>query len=269
MKKVRWIIQNNLIAENDLQAIQKACVDINVEFESILVIPFTEELPEFTIDDAVNIYYGSTTLMNNIYRTLNKPEGLFYDQDKFSMLNYMNIWDKHMLNSDATVTTLDEFSKRDYKNESLWFVRPDADDKSFDGSVMEFEKIKSWTNNITHYDNSNLNGQTRIIAGQPYYIHKEWRNFIVDGKVIESTLYRENFKLKKSNIDIPLDMIKFVTERCKEYTPSKAFAMDIGLCGGDYYIIECGCINSVGFYAANIAKIVKAITDSVLYNENK
>jgi hypothetical protein len=57
------------------------------------------------------------------------------------------------------------------------------------------------------------------------------------------------------------DMIKFVEDRCKEYMPHKIFVMDIALCGEDYYIIECGCMNSAGFYHANMYKLITAIED--------
>lgn len=54
-------------------------------------------------------------------------------------------------------------------------------------------------------------------------------------------------------------MLDFVRKRIAEYQPASAFAMDIALTGGEYYIIECGCINSVGFYHGDIEKIVVAL----------
>ena len=84
----------------------------------------------------------------------------------------------------------------------------------------------------------------------------QWRNYVIDGKVVTSSMYRKNFKLNKDGNDIPPDMIKFVEDRCKEYMPHKVFAMDIALCGGDYYIIECGCLNSVGLYHCDLTKLV-------------
>jgi hypothetical protein len=32
---------------------------------------------------------------------------------------------------------------------------------------------------------------------------------------------------------------------------------------GTYYIIECGCLNSVGFYHSNIEEIIKSITNNI------
>lgn len=260
MKNIRWIIQNNLIHENDLKAIQNSCKDMGVSFEEILVIPFSSEIPKFTQDDKINIYYGSTTLMYNIYNQMNKPQGLFFDEKTFSMENYLHIWKNFMLNGDAKITTFREFAKEGHPDDSLWFSRPDADDKSFNGDVRTYKEIVDWSKTFTVYDNVNLSEDTKIVVGPPYNISKEWRNYIVDGKVVSSSLYRKDFRLNKSRKDVPQDMIDFVEARCKEYVPHKIFAMDIALCGGDYYIIECGCLNSVGFYDADIPKIVEEVS---------
>jgi hypothetical protein len=51
----------------------------------------SSELPKFTIDEKRNIYYGSTTFMNNIYKLLDKPKGLFYNHETFLMSNYIEM----------------------------------------------------------------------------------------------------------------------------------------------------------------------------------
>ncbi len=259
MKNIRWVIQRNLLSENEIDKLILACDNIDTEYELINVIPFDKELPKFTIDNKINIYYGSTTLIDNVYKQLNKPIGVFFNEN-YSIENYIKKWGSYMLSSDASITTFKEFSKLEHANDSLWFVRPDADDKSFAGEVWSFETIKNWKDNMTKFDNVDLNENTKIIVSEPYNIKKEWRNYIVDGKVVTSSLYRKNFKLNKSNTDIPDDMIKFVENRCKEYMPHKIFAMDIALCGDEYYIIECGCMNSVGLYACDINKLIKEIS---------
>lgn len=262
--KPRWIIQTNLTHENDLREIQTACDTLEIPYTEILVIPFSPDLPTFPLDgDHVNIYYGSTTLMENTYKLLNKPLGTFYDDTKFSMENYLNIWGEYMLNSEARVTTFGEFSKEDHPDDSLWFVRPDADSKSFVGDVREFSALRNWASSFTKFDNAVLDENTKIIVAPPYKIRKEWRNYIVNGKVVTSSLYRKEGKKAVSRHDCPEDMIKFVEARCAEYTPHKIFVMDIAMTGGEYYIIECGCMNAVGLYDADIFKLVQSISAEV------
>jgi len=259
MGNVRWVIQNNLIAENDLNQVQESCKHIGVEIEEVLIVPFIDKLPKFKHSDN-NVYYGSTTFMNNVYKDL-KPKGLFYDDKEYTMENYIKQWGDHMLSSEARFTTINEFLNEDNDPEENWFIRPNGDGKEFDGQVAKFKNIKSWMDRVMQYD-INLDGDSKILVGPAYNIHKEWRNYIVGGEIVTSSLYRKDFKLSKSSTDIPEDMLDFARERMKEYKPHDNFAMDIcSTHDGTYYIIECGCLNSVGFYHADIGKIVKSVTE--------
>lgn len=266
MKKVRWIAQTNLISQGDREKMEEACEKLGLMYEGVHVLPFAYGLPDFTVDDAVNVYYGSTTFISNLMKTDLDKRGVFFDEDQYLMENYLKVWSKYMLNSDAEVLKFGEFIEKDYDPEELWFVRPNDDSKSFDGDVRRFGDVKEWFGRIKNmYDNVNLDENTIILAGPAYNIRKEWRNFVVNGKVVASSLYRQNFKLKKSSEDIPKEMIEFVEKRAAEYSPNDVFVMDIALCGDDheYYIIECGCMNSVGFYHADISEIVRSISEHV------
>lgn len=43
------------------------------------------------------------------------------------------------------------------------------------------------------------------------------------------------------------------------WQPARAFVIDIALTQESYKIVEINCINSAGFYAADVSKIVNAI----------
>jgi hypothetical protein len=263
MKNIRWVIQNNLIAENDLNEIQEICKSLDVEFQEVMVIPMTKELPEIIHDDKVNLYYGSTTFMDNLYEQLDRPFGLFYNHETFSMENYINKWGEKMLNSEAMILPLKEIMSRDYHPFSNdWvFIRPDGDGKEFDGQVMKFEEVKKYLGRHLLYEGK-MTFESKIVLGPAYNIHKEWRNYVVDGEIVSSSLYRENFRLKKSGTDIPESMLEFVRARISEYKPHDNFAIDIASThDGTYYIIECGCLNSVGFYKSSISDIITKITE--------
>ena len=182
MKKVRWIIQDNLISENDRHQFQQACDKFNISHTEVLVIPFSPELPKFIIDEEFeNVYYGSTTFMNNVYEKLNKPAGLFYNHETFSMENYLAKWGENMLNSEGRITTIGKFLSEDNDPEQNWFIRPDGDGKEFDGQVSKFKNIKAWLTRVMGYD-VNLSEKSKILVGPAYSIKKEWRNFIINGK---------------------------------------------------------------------------------------
>ena len=69
-----------------------------------------------------------------------------------------------------------------------------------------FKLVNDFLKRHLKYD-SNINLDTKIVLGEAYNIHKEWRNYIVDGEIVSSSLYRENFNLKKSGSDIPENML--------------------------------------------------------------
>jgi len=126
--------------------------------------------------------------------------------------------------------------------------------------VGTFGDLKGMLERTIKYDGP-LELSSLILVSKPYNLHKEWRLYIVDGEIVTASRYRTNFKLSKSSTDIPEDMLDFARNRMKEYMPHKNFAMDIcSVHDGTYYIIECGCLNSVGFYHADINKLVKAVT---------
>ena len=272
MKKVRWIIQDNLIAENDRNQFHQACDELGIAHSEVKVIPFSDELPEFPVDDEYeNIYYGSTSFINNIYEKFDAPVGLFYDHETFSMENYIGQWGKYMLNADAHVLTIENFLKRPmiwqiHPIIGIYFIRPDGDGKEFDGQTGKYEELKEMIERMMKYETP-LTMESKVLVGPAYNIHREWRNYVVDGKVVTSSRYRKNFRLSKSAEDIPEDMTKFVEDRCKEYQPHDVFAMDIAEVKDDgemkYFIIECGCMNSVGFYHADIKKYVQALTNYI------
>jgi hypothetical protein len=266
MKKLRWIIQDSNFSHKDKMQLIAACDKLNLPYVEVPVIPFAEHLPDFPIDDLhENIYYGSTTMMDRVYRDFNQPLGLFYDYETFSMENYLQKWGNYMLSSEAEFMSFKEVSELKLPSDQQLFIRPDADSKAFAGTVLKFGEIQDWYKQLTKDDVYGLGPETKIMIGPAYHIEKEWRNYIVNGKVVTSSTYLKDFRLYKSNTDIPAEMIAFVEERCKTYTPHDVFAMDIAKCSGEneYYIIECGCMNSVGFYAADIFKYVEALSNYV------
>lgn len=261
MKKyhnIQWVIQKNLTGEDILSDLKKSCYNIGVDYIEVEVIPFTTDLPIFPKEKR-SIFYGSTTFNNLIYSDKTLNEGLFFN-DNYTIENYFEKYGKYMLNYGAIITTFKDVMEMDYEPEQILFIRPNDDTKSFAGDTKSFKDIGKWYKTLKAFDNINLGLDTKIIVAEPFNIKSEWRLWIVNKKVVASSKYREYFKLKKQE-GCPIEVIEFAEQRCNEYTPHDAFVMDIGLCGDEYYIIECGCINAAGFYKANIQNIVLSLTE--------
>lgn len=253
---IQWIIQQNLTSTTDLEQLKTACDNIGVSHQEVRVVPFTETLPAFDRSYR-SIFYGSVTFSQMALADPSVSDGLFMDNVAFSIENYLKRWGRHMLNHGAMMTTFGELVQMDLPAEKLYFIRPDNDHKSFTGEVKSFGDISSWYEQLKE---TYISLDSRIVVSEPYNIRYEWRLWIVCQKVVAASKYREYFQLTKER-GCPEEVIRFAEARCREYTPHDVFVMDICRCGDEYFIVECGCMNSAGFYAADISAIVTAVTN--------
>lgn len=260
---IQWLVQKNLTNEYILDDLKKACENINVDYIEIEVIPFSQDLPFFPTHKK-SIIYGSITFNNLIYHTPHLKDCVFFN-DNFKMETYFDKYGEYMLNYGALVTTFKDLMLMNYKPSDILFIRPNDDDKSFDGSTKKFSDINEWYNKLLIFENNNLSLNTKIIVAEPFNIKSEWRLWIVNKKVVAASKYRQYFKFSKQE-GCPTEVVEFAEKRCLEYTPHDIFVMDIALCGDKYYIIECGCVNGAGFYEADIQSIVNNITEYVNTN---
>nr|WP_295876417.1 ATP-grasp domain-containing protein [uncultured Chitinophaga sp.] len=252
---IQWIIQQNLTNSSDLEQLKAACDKIGVRHQEVIVIPFTDTLPAFDRSYR-SIFYGSVTFSQIALADPSVNSGLFMDNSSFSIDNYLQRWGRYMLNYGAMLTTFDELVQMDLPSDKLYFIRPDDDHKSFAGEVKSFGDISAWYGQLKE---TAISGDSRIVVSAPYNIRYEWRLWIVHKKVVAASKYREYFQLTKER-GCPAEVVRFAEARCDDYTPHDVFVMDICRCGDEYFIVECGCMNSAGFYAADIEAIVTAVS---------
>jgi len=258
-EKIQWVIQQNLTNQADLQSLLRSCEEIGVDCIGVEIMPFIDQLPAINYNKHP-IFYGSTTLGELVKNNEKVKQGFFFDEITFSMENYIKKWGEHMLNFGASVTTIRQLVNKGYEPDKFLFVRPDNDSKSFSGEVIKFSEVKDWYSKLISSDSRVLTIDSKIIVSEPYNLRYEWRLWIVNKKVIASSKYREEFRLKKER-GCPEPVVKFAEDRCLEYTPHDIFVMDICQTGDEFYIVECGCMNSAGFYASDIRAIVKMVTE--------
>lgn len=259
MSSLKWLVQKNLLKEEVLEQFRAAFQQLSIDFEEVQVIPFSPDLPTFSPAD-VTIFYGSTSLMINASKHPEFRRGVFYNSEKFQMHNYLKHWGEKMLNADGRVLTFGEFVSSKIDKQQDWFLRPNEDTKSFAGTVMSATEIATWFEKIQKIDNPDLNAETLIFVSSVKKINREWRNFLVNGKVVDSSRYAVNGDLAVSPTDVPADMIAFSESCAKDYSPADIYVLDIAETDQGYKIIECNCFNGTGFYKHDITKIVEAIT---------
>lgn len=262
MSMIKWVIQKTLAGEETLRQLTSAIVQNESEYELIEVIPFDTKVHYTGADHRTPIIYGSSTFM---YGSLEHPylkEGVFYDPATFLMSRYLMHWQDNMLNADGVVAAISEILKWDRADEEPFFVRPDSDSKSFAGMVFLFGDLKRRFGDLDG-TNPYLDSNTKVLVSVVKEIEKEWRCFIVEGKVVSASRYRVYGSLSVDPGDVPDDMIDFCERMSRIYRPHAVFVMDAALYQGQYKVIECNCFNGSGTYQHDLVKIVEAVQDYV------
>lgn len=257
-KQVCWIVQDNLIAPKDLNALKQACHAGGHRYAPIVVPPFTEAIPQLEHDGPV-IFYGSARLTVAIAANNPWTPGVFFDEAAFTPSRYADAYGQHMLNADAIWTTLRALDEDLLSKEERWFIRPDHDGKSFAGGVMTSTELLSWRAKLVATETT-ISIDAPVVLAPVKQIEREWRLFIVDGEIVTGSQYRCGEERKLDGA-LAADLVTFAQERANAWSPERAFVMDIArLSEGSFKIVELNGINSCGFYAAEVSVFVESLS---------
>ena len=264
-----FAIQLNCSSDAELLETQMALREIGVEPIFFGIIPFTTQVTgteEFANYDKVFIY-GSVRTVDLCQQGYFPPNGyVLYDTELFDQLFYSKIIPTRLLlNGQAIFETFSNL--KDHKLSEPKFVKPSKDLKCFPGMIVPagmsigdaiFSKQLS-------SDFSENPDNVVIIIAPLSEIKKEFRNFVVDGEIIDSSVYKIGSKI---TYEIPTaeerEQIRdFFNELKTHYEPHGSYVADFALLeDGSWKLIEYNCINCAGMYAVDRRKVFKAILDA-------
>lgn len=254
---MKFIVQHNLM--NEVQLHQSAVAVKSYPHEFVGIIPFSREI---TSDEPLVgkdfIPYGST-LLTNMASDLGWT-GLHFDLTK---MNYRCFLDNHpnMLN-DCVMSVVDAINWLPFLDQKvLMFTRPSADLKQYSGQVMEVGEIWPWFKSMVEAIGGGsyyMPPDTEVVLSSPKDISAEWRWFIVDGKIVDGSMYRAHGQLRKIH-ETDKQVIYEAQALADKWLPHQCVVMDTALLGDEVKVIEFNCINSSGFYDNDVSKIFKAL----------
>lgn len=253
---LHWIIQDSPYHEEGHYALKEILERMEIPHTEIKVVPFSHELiPEPECGNHA-IVMGSTTLAR-VAETRDWTPGVFTNEH-FDYRSYMDHYGSYMLNSDAIIC---EFGSVD----SPWdrfFFRPTADSKSFGGIIMNAGDVDAWADSVKSIEEKNyttIDSSTPVVVAPLKEIYREYRFFVVDGKVITGSMYKQGDKvIHKTILD---DSDKFAQKMADLWQPAEAFVLDIALTPKGFKVLEVNCFNSAGYYAIDVGKLVNAIME--------
>jgi len=271
---MQFAIQYNLMNDTQLQHVADAVRSYPHTF--VGVIPFSREITsEKPLEGKDYIPYGST-LLTNLALGLGWT-GLHFDLD---VLTYSNAIAnrKDMLNDrdiygHGGIYTADEaisFLENGLRGGGMtWFTRPDQDLKHYAGYVGSSneicEHIRSMVDSYNRGEQGTygMNPSTKLVFSVPQTIHAEWRWFIVDGKIIDGSMYRAHGQLRKLH-ETDADVIREAQVLADIWLPMDCVVMDTALVGdnldrAEMKVVEFNTINSSGFYDNDVPAVFNAL----------
>lgn len=162
-----------------------------------------------------------------------------------------------MLNSDALVCQLGQVQLQI----EPFFIRPILDSKSFSGEVMDWGNFSWWRDRIaslTPEDNATVTLETDVMICKKKEIWREYRTWIVDKKVVTASVYKTG---RRKHYDSLVDqsIIDFSERMANIWSPDRVYVLDVADTPEGLKIIEINNLNSAGFYAADMNKLVIAL----------
>ena len=154
--------------------------------------------------------------------------------------------------------------------DETFFIRPNAGDKGFTGKTVYRRDFAHRMYEIDMYIPSS---ETLCLISTPKNVVKEWRFFIVQGKIVGAAPYIPDIRpidLERSDDGAALAMAVKALDRAGDWQPDKAWTLDI--CetqAGNYYVLEVNGFCSAGLCMVDAAPVVEAVNKAALEEWNE
>lgn len=256
---MQWILQD--FEDNRVLGAKLSWLGIPVTYHK--VVPFVGELdPVPLIPNPNNVIMFGSYSLRHYARKHNLSPGVF----ELRPFLYEKPWQPYLLNGiDAIVSTvrdlgglLDTLALPEY------FIRPVDDSKDIAGTVMDINELEHLVRTTSllephEYISGSLNPETVVMLTEPVRIKREWRNWIVNDKVVTSSLYKLGSRVTyQEGIDpLALEFLERMVHLNPGYSP--AYVLDVCETDDGYKIIETNCLNAAGFYAGDMMVLANAL----------
>lgn len=253
---MHWVIQENIFNEAGYSELLDVLTRFEIPHTVVKVVPFDcRTIPDITVENPV-IIMGAVTMWR-VAAEKNWTPGSFINSN-FDYVVQVEHWGDNMFNFACKVH---KFSEVPEQTEDF-FIRPIHDTKAFTGYVTDWKEFESWRKSIMDIQTSycSIKADDLVQVGPVQEIWTEHRVWIVNNEVITSSIYKRGNKPFYS-ADVDDNVIEFAKRMISIWTPAKAFCLDVFTGPNGPKIGEINNINSAGFYAANIQKLVLTLNE--------
>lgn len=245
-KSIAFLVQNNHVLYNSIPVAQYALrkgFDLLDRSSSVQFDPMNTDVDWSKYD--IIVPYGSVQFAR-LCREKGLGDHVFYSEEGFRTDSWIEKFGPKALNYTGTLMKASEvFEHLGYAKEA--HIRPNHVDKAFVAAVFDQE---SWD---AVRQEKNIEDDLEVFVSPPMHIDAEFRCWIVGGKVVEMSSYRQNGEMFVERVvDLNRNIVKLAQNLADVYLPNQAVVMDIAVSGPDVYFLEFNSIHSSGWYAADI-----------------
>lgn len=264
---MHWLMQQNLSTEAQLVPFIEALDSLKplgATWSFIKLIPFVGDVePDIDYAGRKVFALGSTSLILAAKKRGWSP-GVIYDPVIFDYRAWLkNLGKENLLNGDGVVCRFEEAAEvMADMGLNKAFVRPCEDLKAFTGEVMKRENLADWVARVKDGEVSTralqLTSLTPVVVARSKFVYREWRFFVVDGKVISGSQYRDAYG-KREDVDVPPDVWTFAQAMVNLWPMAPCFVIDIGEIKQGLKVVEINCFNGSGAYLCDLKKVFAAV----------
>lgn len=258
---MHWLLQSNLGTQERQQPYidaLEALTKIGATWSYIKLIPFVGDVePNIDYSGKKVFALGSTSMIIAAKKYGWNPGVIYNENFRFeAWLDHLHPW--NLLNGDGIVIPFG-----DANPDVNVFIRPCEDLKAFTGFVIEPENLRNWQKSIKAGEISTraiqLGSDTPIVMAPAKLVLREWRFFIVDGKVITGSQYRTLYGKDESR-DIDQDVYEFAQKMVDLWRPADCYVLDVGeTAQNGLQMIEINNFNTSGIYMCDAKAAFAAV----------
>jgi hypothetical protein len=256
---MHWVLQDNLTYDNGLRYLSENLPRWGIPCSLHTVVPFVGEiLPDISPEGNV-IVIGAYS-MRHVARRKGWIPGCF-DIGHLSHEDFVREWGAAMLNASAFIAKFPDVPK--HPLEKQFFYRPAVDSKAWSGMVTSRADFLIWHDKVMSLideGGSTITRDTDVVVAPIKQIAQEHRCWVVDRRVVTTSMYKLGETVLYRN-ELDSKMLQFAqTMADHPWQPARAYVLDVSLdYEGQCRVIEVNTLNSAGFYAADMQKLVEAI----------
>jgi hypothetical protein len=262
---MHYIIQENLFREPNYDMLVSILERLRSTqgpdggFQVVKIVPFTREIVFERTPPTSNVFCFGSVKMARIASDYGWTPGSFMNENHDYRVYSERYGKDQLLNGDSIVCRFaDSFAPPGH----IFFARPCEDTKTFSGQLFIKDSWDEFVkNSLGSGHTTTLNADTAIQIASLKEIQREVRVWIVKGQVVTASQYRLGTQVIYSECTEPY-ILDYAREMAKVYQPAEAFVLDVAMTDKGPRIIEVSCINCVGFYRADMSKLINSLEEA-------